>query len=957
MLQIRIHGRGGQGVVTAAEMLSIAAFARGPPCAGVPELRLRAHRRAGGRVLPHRRPRDPPARADPRARRADHPGPDAAAPGRRLRRASRADGYVLINTQAQLRRARPRRDRRSASGRERLLHRPGDRARAASTSGGRCRTRRCSAASPRSPDWSRSTSVAHAIRDQVHAARSPTATSPRRPRPTRSFVKRRRGVAHAQADSKARTPSPRPWRCAGPRSICAYPISPQTHIVEGLGEMVKSGALAPCEFINVESRVRRDVVAIGASADRRAHLHRHRQPGPAVHGRGGLQRLRARPADRDDGRQPRHRRADQHLERPQRRDGQRDAGWIQLFAETNQEALDLHIQAFRLAEELSLPVMVCMDGFILTHAFERVDMPDAGPGRRLPAALRAAPGARSGRSGLDRRHGRARGVHGGALPRARQAAAALERIPQHRRRVRRRASAATRAGWCAPTAARTPRPSSSPSARCSARSRTPSTSCATRACAIGVLGIHVVPPVPARRRARGAAAARSASSCSRRASRRPRRHRLDRRPHGPVGPAAARLHGDRRPRRPRDHARRRSQRMLREAVADELRAAHLPRPRLAHRRARARARGADAAQRARSPRTCCATSAPSPRDRLDAMDQHVKFYQTGTLHGRQPPARAGAAHRAGRSIERSNSLTSGHRACQGCGEALGARYALDAAMRATGGQLIAVNATGCLEVFSTPYPETSWQMPWLHSLFGNAAAVATGVAAALRGARARERRARRRPGRRRRHDRHRLRLPVGHVRAQRRRALHLLRQRGLHEHRRAALRRHAAGGAHGDHDGRRAPSPGNAFGTGQERAADRDGARDPVRRHRDRRRPARPGGQGRRARWRSTARATCTSSCPARSAGARRADDTIQIARLAARDRPLPGLRGRARRGHRASRRSAAACRSRSTCGRRSASPTCSAPTGDAGRCSRGSRPIADRNIARFGLLDEESAA
>jgi pyruvate ferredoxin oxidoreductase alpha subunit len=54
---------------------------------------------------------------------------------------------------------------------------------------------------------------------------------------------------------------------------------------------------------------------------------------------------------------------------------QRDCGWIQLFAETNQEALDLHIQAFRLAEELSLPVMVCMDGFILTHAYERIDMP------------------------------------------------------------------------------------------------------------------------------------------------------------------------------------------------------------------------------------------------------------------------------------------------------------------------------------------------------------------------------------------------------------------------------------------------------------------------------------------------------------------------------------------------------------------------------------------------------
>jgi pyruvate ferredoxin oxidoreductase beta subunit len=84
------------------------------------------------------------------------------------------------------------------------------------------------------------------------------------------------------------------------------------------------------------------------------------------------------------------------------------------------------------------------------------------------------------------------------------------------------------------------------------------------------------------------------------------------------------------------------------------------------------------------------------------------------------------------SDDRANTLTCGHRACQGCGEALGARYALDAVMRATKGKMIAVNATGCLEVFSTPFPETSWQIPWLHSLFGNAPAVGSGVAAALK---------------------------------------------------------------------------------------------------------------------------------------------------------------------------------------------------------------------------------
>jgi len=111
--------------------------------------------------------------------------------------------------------------------------------------------------------------------------------------------------------------------------------------------------------------------------------------------------------------------------------------------------------------------------------------------------------------------------------------------------------------------------------------------------------------------------------------------------------------------------------------------------------------------------------------------QRVKFYQTGTLTvGNRLLDEQLRTVQA--STERSNALTSGHRACQGCGEALGARYALDAAMRATNGNMIAVNATGCLEVFSTPYPETSWTVPWMHSLFGNAAAVASGVAAALR---------------------------------------------------------------------------------------------------------------------------------------------------------------------------------------------------------------------------------
>ena len=113
------------------------------------------------------------------------------------------------------------------------------------------------------------------------------------------------------------------------------------------------------------------------------------------------------------------------------------------------------------------------------------------------------------------------------------------------------------------------------------------------------------------------------------------------------------------------------------------------------------------------------------------MLDKINFYQTGsnTVGNRllNPAMRSIQA-----SVDRPNSLISGHRACQGCGEALGARYAIDAAMRATNGQIMVVNATGCLEVFSTPYPESAWRLPWVHSLFGNTAAVGSGLAAAAK---------------------------------------------------------------------------------------------------------------------------------------------------------------------------------------------------------------------------------
>jgi pyruvate ferredoxin oxidoreductase alpha subunit len=164
-------------------------------------------------------------------------------------------------------------------------------------------------------------------------------------------------------------------RCR-PEVVCAYPITPQTHIVEGIGALVKSGALKNCEFINVESEFAALSVAIGASAAGARSYTATASQGllfmaEAVYNAAGLglpivmtigNRAIGAPIniwnDHTDSM------------------ALRDSGWIQLYAETNQEAADLHIQAFRLAEALSVPVMVCMDGFILTHAYERIDVPE-----------------------------------------------------------------------------------------------------------------------------------------------------------------------------------------------------------------------------------------------------------------------------------------------------------------------------------------------------------------------------------------------------------------------------------------------------------------------------------------------------------------------------------------------------------------------------------------------------
>ena len=305
-----------------------------------------------------------------------------------------------------------------------------------------------------------------------------------------------------------------------PEVICAYPISPQTHIVENLSQLVKAGELAPCEFVNVESEFAAMSVAIGASRDRRARLHGDRQPGPAVHGRGALQRLRARPADRDDGRQPRDRRADQHLERPHRLDvpARLAAGSSSTPRPTRRRSTSTS-RPSGWPRSSRTPVMVCMDGFILTHAVERVEMPtqeqvDAflppfEPRQVLDPDEPVTIGAMVGPEAF---------MEVKYLAHAKQMQA-LELIPEIAERLRAAPSAATPAACCAATAPRTPRRSSWRSARCSARSRTPSMSCASEGVKIGVVGDQVVPPVPAGGGARARSGTRSAWSCSRRRSR------------------------------------------------------------------------------------------------------------------------------------------------------------------------------------------------------------------------------------------------------------------------------------------------------------------------------------------------------------------------------------------------------------------------------------------------------
>ncbi|MEE9558580.1 MAG: transketolase C-terminal domain-containing protein [Candidatus Brocadiales bacterium] len=164
-------------------------------------------------------------------------------------------------------------------------------------------------------------------------------------------------------------------RVSRPHVISAYPITPQTHIVEELSSMVANGLLK-AEFVNVESEFAAASVVLGASATGARTYTATTSQGmllmtEVLFNISGMRLPVVLTCANRAISSPINIWNDQ-----QDSISVRDAGWIQLYAEDIQEASDLHLQAFRIAEhpDVVLPVMVCMDGFVLTHAYEPVDL-------------------------------------------------------------------------------------------------------------------------------------------------------------------------------------------------------------------------------------------------------------------------------------------------------------------------------------------------------------------------------------------------------------------------------------------------------------------------------------------------------------------------------------------------------------------------------------------------------
>lgn len=162
-----------------------------------------------------------------------------------------------------------------------------------------------------------------------------------------------------------------------PGVISAYPITPQTHIVEELAQMVANNELN-AQFINVESEHSAASIVLGASATGvRAYTASSSQGllymGEVIFNIAGMRLPLVLTCANRAVSAPINIWNDQ-----QDSLSLRDAGWIQLYAENIQEVVDFHLMGYRIAEDKSimLPVMVCMDGFILTHGIETVDIPE-----------------------------------------------------------------------------------------------------------------------------------------------------------------------------------------------------------------------------------------------------------------------------------------------------------------------------------------------------------------------------------------------------------------------------------------------------------------------------------------------------------------------------------------------------------------------------------------------------
>jgi len=159
-----------------------------------------------------------------------------------------------------------------------------------------------------------------------------------------------------------------------PQVIAAYPITPQTHIVENISKLVADGKLQ-CEFISVESEFSAASVVLGAAlAGSRAYTASASQGillmAEVLFNIAGLRVPLVMTCANRAVSSPLSIWNDQ-----QDSMAVRDAGWIQLYCADNQEAVDTTIQAYRIAERTELPVMVCMDGFTLTHTLEGIDVP------------------------------------------------------------------------------------------------------------------------------------------------------------------------------------------------------------------------------------------------------------------------------------------------------------------------------------------------------------------------------------------------------------------------------------------------------------------------------------------------------------------------------------------------------------------------------------------------------